>query len=366
VRRLAKAVLIGALLAGCGTTPEEEAALAAQPKLAQSLGGFHHPDGCAFSPDGRRLYVTNSAAAEVGADGRPGFVAGQGAVSLLTVSAEGVLSIKEARFINELSGPLGITTAPRATGGYPKGSLFVCCGNALVCDLEGRYLTDPSKLGAAVRVFDPRTGKTLGQIDLGPGSAVAREIGHPALLPHSLTFDPEGQLYVSDTGEGGEHLVPPVASQPGILKITLGTEGGVRHASFTPVRSVPAGVGYNEREGALYWVTMGRRKPEEGALFRDDHQVGGALGPCGGLAFTPGGSILISRLEGTLVLIRPGGSREDIFVDPDTKEKFDFPSDVKVLGLKDQSCIVVVPEQAGGNPTPWGQRLRVLKLPSGY
>jgi streptogramin lyase len=223
-------------------------------------------------------------------------------------------------------------------------------------------VTDAGKLGTGVVIIDPESGAKMGRIDLGVGSAVAIALGHPFLLPNGIAFDGEGGLYVTDTGGGGDHLEPKIKANPGVLRLTIGAKGEVTGHTFTPVSGGPNGVAWNAREKALYWVTCGGQGPEGGALFRNGRPVALDLGPSDGIAFTPAGTVLVSRFAGDLVAIVKGGKPQAIPFD----KRFNSPSDIKLWTLEDGSSIVVVPEQEAWNPAPWGQCLRVVKLPAGY
>ena len=119
---------------------------------------------------------------------------------------------------------------------------------------------------------------------------------------------------------------------------------------------------WSAAEKVLYWVTCGGQGPEGGALFRGGKALALDLGPSDGIAFTPAGTVIVSRFQGDLVAIRKGGRPEPI----PFEKPFNFPSDIKLRTLADGSSILVVPEQEAWNGAPWGQSLRVLRLPAGY
>jgi hypothetical protein len=174
-----------------------------------------------------------------------------------------------ARFIQRLSGSVGIGILPLSTQKYPAGTLLVNVGIALLVDADGEMVTNAEMLGTGIRFFDPDSGKALGKIDLGVDSAVAAAIGHPALLPNSLTFDDEGNLYVTDTAKGGDRLRPAIAPNPGLIRIPHASiddphRGGI---TFTPVPGVPNGVGHWRAKDAICLVTMGGGSPEGQAVY---------------------------------------------------------------------------------------------------
>lgn len=349
-------LLLASLAACAGGAPAGKA------EIVQVVGGLNNPESVAFSLDGKWLYVTNCASAEFGADKHVGFVAGDASISRLSVDADGKLALAAPKLVQKLSGTLGLTVAPQAVGPWPAGSLFVCVGGALITDEAGVYVADAGKLGTGIAIFDPESGATLGKIDLGVGSAVAVALGHPLLLPNGIAFDGEGGLVVADTGVGGDHLKPKIAAKPGLLRLAIGAKGDVTGHTFTPVSGGPNGVAWNAKEKALYWVTCSGQGPEGGALFRNGKAVALDLGPSDGIAFTPAGTVIVSRFKGDLVAIRKGGRPEPIPFD----KPFNFPSDIKLRPMADGSSILVVPEQEAWNAAAWGQSLRVVRLPEGF
>jgi DNA-binding beta-propeller fold protein YncE len=352
-------ILVAVLAVGCSGTPTGPTGKA---EIRQVVGGLNNPESVAFSADGKWLFVTNVASAQFGADKHVGFVAGEASISKLSVGADGALALVKPKLVQNLSGTLGVTVAHRPFGPYPAGALFVCMGGALASNADGVYEPDAKKLGTSVGVFDPETGATLGRIELGVGSAVAFGLGHPLLLPNGIAFDGEGGLLICDTGVGGDHLEPKIAAKPGVLRLTLGVKGELTGHSFTPVSGGPNGVAWNEKEKAVYWVTCGGQGPEGGAVFRNGKALALDIGQSDGIAFTPAGTAIVSRFKGDLVAIVKGGAPQVI----PFEKPFNFPSDIKLWTLADGSSIVVVPEQEAWNGTPWGQSLRVVRLPAGY
>ena len=358
MRRLITAGLAVALAscAGAGSGPAGKA------EIVQVVGGLNNPESCAFSLDGKTLYVTNCASAQFGADKHVGFVAGEATISRLSVAPDGKVALVTPKFVQRLSGTLGLTVAPHAVGPYPAGSLFVCVGGALASDEAGVYVSDAKQLGTAIAVIDAENGEPLGRIDLGVGSAVAIALGHPLLLPNGIAFDGEGGLVVADTGVGGDHLQPKIRPQPGVLRLAIGAKGDVTGHTFTPVSGGPNGVAWNAAEKALYWVTCSGQGPEGGALFRNGKAVALDLGPSDGIAITPAGTVIVSRFQGDLVAIRKGGAPAPI----PFEKPFNFPSDIKLRTLADGTSILIVPEQEAWNGTAWGQNLRIVRFPAGY
>src|SRR5258706_3788299 len=160
----------GTLLGGAGGCAGAGGAPAGKAEILQTVTGLNNPESAVFSLDGKWLFVTNCASAEFGADKHVAFVAGEASVSKLSVAPDGTLSLVNPKFVQKLSGTLGVTVAPRAVGPYPAGSLFVCVGGALVAGDAGAYVADAAALGTGIAVLDPESGATLGKIQLGAGS----------------------------------------------------------------------------------------------------------------------------------------------------------------------------------------------------
>jgi DNA-binding beta-propeller fold protein YncE len=351
--------ILAAALASCAGAA---GAPSGRAEIVQVLGGLNNPESVAFSLDGKWLYVSNCGSAEFGTDKHVGFVAGDAAISKLSVGADGHLTLVTPKLVGGLSGTLGLTVAPHPVGPYPAGSLFLCIGGALVSDEAGVYVREARKLGTGIAIFDPESGAALGRIDLGVGSAVAVALGHPFLLPNGIAFDGEGGLLVTDTGVGGEHLEPAIKAQPGVLRLAIGAKGEILGHTFTPVSGGPNGVAWNAAEKAIYWVTCNGQGPEGGAVYRNGRALALGIGPSDGIALTPAGTVIVSRFQGDLVAIRKGGPPEPI----PFEKPFNFPSDIKLRTLSDGTSILVVPEQEAWNAAPWSQSLRVVRLPAGF
>lgn len=362
------ALAVSLLAAGCA---------APRVPVVQTLSGFHRPESVAFSLDGRRLFVGNCGSDLFGPERKVvGFVRGNGAVSRLAVGPDGRATVEKRKFIGGLNAPLGLAVLPVATKRYPKGTLLVNQGMALLCDRDGNPETDIAKLGTGILFFDPETGKRLGRIDLGAGSTVAGRIGHPVLLPNSLAFDSRGHLYVTDTAKGGDRLQPKAKAHPGLVRITHDaiddpSKGSV---TFTPVPGVPNGVGYWEARMSVCIVTMGGGGGEGEAVTVVDERrfpleklpppYRQGVGTMDGIAFTPAGTVIVSRFSGDLLAIPPAGEPFPLPLDPPTP--LVAPADHRGFVQPDGSTLIAVPEQARTEPEPWSQRVRFIRLPPGY
>ena len=111
-------ILIALLLAGCG------APVARTATIVQTISAFNRPESVAFSLDGKHLFVSNCASGLFGPDGKlVGFVRGKGAISKLEVLPSGRVKMVRARFIQRLSGSVGLAVMPISTQKYPAGTL---------------------------------------------------------------------------------------------------------------------------------------------------------------------------------------------------------------------------------------------------
>ena len=371
--RIVAVLGLAVLAAGCTRSRGGDGGAAA-PTLHQTLGGFHRPESCIFSLDGKHLFVTNCGSNVFGPDRKKvGFVKGRGVVSRLAVGADGKARVDTLKLVEGLSGPLGLGVLPKATGRYPKGTLLINVGMSLLTDDQGNSVTDASQLGCGVLFLDPASGKTLGKIDLGVGSAVAKALGHPVLIANSIAFDGAGNLYVTDTAKGGDRLTPAIEPHPGVLRIPHDSidepsKGGV---SFMAIPGIPNGVRYRASDDSIYVVTMGGQGPEGQAVYRIKAgslegrslpaPMASGVGTMDGLCFTPAGTIVASRFSGDLIAIAEDGTFAPLKLPAFVK-----PADVDLLTLPDGASIVAVPEQDRMDPRPWSQNVRIVRLPKGF
>ena len=193
---------------------------AAEPTVTQTMSIFHRPESVAFGLDGRKLFVSNCGSDVFGLDKSfVGFVKGAGSISKLNIDAQGTASVEKLKFISNLSANVGIAVLPQATEKFPRGTLLVNHGISLLVDSEGQPETNPYALHTGISFHDPETGGFLGDLRVGAGSIVAQILGHIILLPNSIAFDSNGNLYVTDTAKGGDRLSPKTGGHPGLIRI---------------------------------------------------------------------------------------------------------------------------------------------------
>lgn len=378
MKRVLAALLFGAVAASPGASPAEVAPEeAAQEAIAvvHTLAEFHRPESCAVAAGGEMIYVTNCASERFG--DRVGLVAGKGTISRVSVDHSGQLRMANAKFIEGLNGPLGITTISGiGTVVYGPGTIFVNVGSALSTDASGNPIRDGRKLETGVLTIDHQKAIVKNLLDLGVGSTMEKILGHPMLLPNGLTFDGDANLYVSDSALGGELLEPKAQGKPGVLRVDREALESLNedHVTFLPVPGVPNGVTYCPKDDSIYIVTMGAKGQPGGAVHRIPVKefkkaklpapVVSDLGALDGVVVTPAGTIIVSRIAGDLVAIRPGKKPQPLKLNPDTPLL--FPSDIKLLAREDGTSLLFVPEQEPGGAKAWGQRVRVLRLPRGF
>jgi hypothetical protein len=285
----------------------------------------------------------------------------------------------DREFVKDIHAPLGIAVLPKATGKFPAGSLFVCTGATSGCDDKNERITAVKKFNPGVSVIDPDSGKLIGFIPMGPGRAVAKSIYFPVLAPTGICFDPNGHLYVADTGNTGKELEPKLIGHAGILRIrhqhidNFADDKDSPSVSFVPASHEPASIFYSKVDDALYWTTSDGKGPAGGGVYRIPPEnfpqqnmvqniLGGAdLGPLMGVCITPKGSLIASRLDGELALMNEKViDRVRFFEDG----SFSSPAEVKLHILKDGYNVLYVPEQEPNATEPWKQRLRVILLPT--
>ncbi|MCC7145823.1 MAG: hypothetical protein IT443_05210 [Phycisphaeraceae bacterium] len=349
------------------------------PAVQQVFSCFHKPESCAFSLDGKYLFVTNCASGRYGPTATFGLVPTKGAVSKLSVSKDGQLKLLAQRWADGLTAPLGISVLPKATRRLPAGTLFVNVGFYLQCDEDGRTISDPSQWGTGILLLHPKTGKRLGMIACGIDSPLAKALNRPMFGLNGSAFDSQGNFYTAECG-GGASIVPAAnfPDEPGILRLNhdalddlVAGRADPKQIAFQILPAGPNGLFFSPTAAALYVATSGSSQAAGGPIyalpinsFPTDTlppPVADGLAPLDGIAITPAGSIIASRMKGDLIIIPPSQSAKPLRLVPPTL--FRSPSDIKLRPLSDGSCLLVVPEQDSQATKPWTQRIWIISLP---
>ncbi|HEY7118411.1 MAG TPA: hypothetical protein VH475_17615, partial [Tepidisphaeraceae bacterium] len=208
------------------------------------------------------------------------------------------------------------------------------------------------------------------------GNAVAKSIFHAVLTPSGLCFDPDGNLYVCDTGNTGKELDPEIFGRPGILRIRFqhidvyAANSDKGDVAFLSERHAPSAIFYSKADDALYWTTSDAQGAAGGAIYRmerkqfpEQSMKNNAVGDQGallGVAITPHGTMIASRLDGDLTMISPHVLDTVPFYE---SASFATPGDIKIHTLQNGNNILYVPEQEPNSLEKWKQRIRVILLP---
>lgn len=343
----------------------------------EPLEAFFGPASAVFSPDGRTLYVSNSARADYG------MIAGRGAISRVAVGSDGTMKVEEARLIDGLNAPIGVTLLPVKVGDFPAGTLAVAVGGRWAMRDRTTRVTDARERETGLLFFDPATGARLGAVYLGAGSPIESILGHPVVDPSHVVFDGDGTAFVADVSGLGLQKEPGVVNYPGILRLTAqavvalarGEDLPSGAVTFQNVTEVAGGIAWDQRERRLYWATGPGFGDLAGAVLR---LPGGDFGPGGviqtldketipmvGACLTANGSLLVAHTDGVIGVIKRGRGKIKPVKFKD-RTVFISPGQPAATTLADGRILVVVPEMASGGRPVWRHRLQAFTLPSDY
>lgn len=348
-----------------------------QGRLLDPVEGFYGPAGAVFTPDGRTLYVSNSARTDFG------MLAGRGAISRVEVSGDGTLTVAQPRFVEGLNAPIGVSLLPATVGPFPRGSLAVVVGGRWTMEDRTTRVEDPRERETGLLFFDATTGARLGGVFLGTGSPLESVLGQALLDPSHVTFDAAGTAYVSDVAGLGLKQQTGQENRPGIFRLTAAAlvalaagEAPARgDVAFLDVPEVAGGIAWSESEAMLYWATGPGYGDLAGAVLR---LPGGDFGPSGsiktvhkeiypmvGACLTPNGSLIVAHSDGGIGVIKRGRGKVRPVKFRD-REVFIAPGQPAATNLADGRVLVVVPEMAAGGRPAWRHRLQLFTLPSDY
>lgn len=347
-------------------------------KVVQVLEGFDNPEGAIFSADGRHVYISN--AAELGMPDK-GFhwIEKAGYISKLRVQPDGKLQMEQEKLITGLTAPLGMAVNPVATGKFPKGAIFLCSGSAPLATADGTPISDASRLDPKMVIFDG-AGKTLGEIRMGPGSAFEKVSGAPATLPNAADFDNEGNLYIAETGLGGDSFKPAIKTNGGVWMVPresiepLARGQSAKLFFIAMPNAGPDGLEVAP-DGSIHVNTVGKaagmNDPAQGGMYRlsrADFRSGRlpaalaqGLGALDGLDFA-GNIRLDTEIANTnsVVVTSPNGQPMKLTFDRD--EQLSGPADLDVQRQQD-GYLVVIPELSATTANNKRNQVTVVKLP---
>ncbi|NOZ23195.1 MAG: hypothetical protein GXP25_19145 [Planctomycetes bacterium] len=354
--------------------------------MIQQLKSFDNAESAVFTADGKYVLVSN--AAELGRPDRGfHFVEHGGFISKLEVQPGGKLKMVNRKLIEGMTGPLGMAVLPKATKMFPAGTIFVCKGNLPMAEPDGTPITDSIRLTSEIIAFDVN-GRLLGAISWGRHSYLEQVSGAPATQPNGMAFDKEGNLYVAETGVGGDSLIPPMDTVPGVMMVPhgaiddLASERRLKEKPlFIPIPGGPAGVAVCPTDQSIYVNTVGLaagvEDPDKGATFRlrkSDFVAGvcpkpiaSGFGALDGLAFLPDGTRLETQVlyEPHYIMVTiPGGKAMRVPLEPNVR--FTACAGIAVRQMSDGSYLLVVPQLSPLAPNLMKDEVTVVKLPKEF
>lgn len=351
--------------------------LSAKPEVVQEINGLERPTVAVFSPDKRTLMVANFARSEVGAIKDASFI------SKYRVDAEGRLSLSSKRFIDGLTAPMDMAYAPVTYGSVPAGSIFVAMGTPLVENNEGRLSKNPSRELIGLSVFNPSNGRLLKNIELGPTSENKLREGMPLVSPSSLVFDRSGNLYLTDSGIGGNLFPGKVRGRPGIWMIEasgvidLLNGSSPKNSKFIPISSMPGPMRYVEKDDVLYITANHNVGVPKGNVFKiacTEFKTKGLsslqtvvrdLNSLSGIQISPkSGRIILTTTAGDIVF--PKGRKHFGYIRIRPRTRFSSPGNYGMIALEDGSLRLAIPEIASNHQETGTQTLKVVHLDGGY
>jgi hypothetical protein len=383
IRSSAVALAVACLIVGCQTprklAPGELAPYPIKGQVIQTLSNFDNPEGVIFSLDERFVFVSN--AAEQGMKDKGfGFTVGAGYISKLSFGPTGMLKIVEPKLVKGLTSPRGMAVLPAKTGKFPKGTVFVCSGGAVIAGPSGDPIKDPAKLEPKLVGFTS-DGKVVGEIKLGAGTEFAKVSGAPVLFPNAAGFDGDGNLYFSDSGNGGDQFTPAIEAHPGVYMIPYSLLDAVAEGKGPPkpVRFIAIPDGPNGIEVGPNWevnvCTLAKDPAIGGAMYaipRDNFETGKLPSPMhkgldrlDGLVFL--GRTRIDSTIGKLkqIVVTPaGGQPMKLVLDPPTE--LAGPADHAVARADDGTYILVVPDPHWMSSPGGSDPVLVIRLPANF
>ena len=287
------------------------------------------------------------------------------------------------RFVTGLTAPSALGFLPVSLGeGLPAGLLFMVSGTPLIENEDGRMTKDASKDFIGLSVIDPITGKVLKKVDLGPAAPMKLKNEYSLISPNSLNFDDQGNLYIADTGIGGNMFMfkNRVKAQPAIYRIDRDTLGKMlngeapANAQVMKVSSIPGDMSYRSEDDSIYFLANHIQGATKGAVFKfasSDFQgkstmqtIVRELTALSSLQLLPNGKTLLVTNSGELHVPRGKKTSREIRFKPEMR--FSTPGRFDLLLQADGSSLLAVPEETGDAGVGKGQRVKIVLFPAKY
>ena len=375
------------MASGCGHTRRTPifAPYPVKGTLVQTLSSFDNPEGAIFSADGRCVFISNSA--ELGMKEK-GFhwVEKGGYVSKLAVQPDGTLAMVNDKLITGLTAPMGMAVLPVATATFPAGTVFVCTGGCSLAQADGTPIRDRQRLDTKLVAFSP-DGAPLGEIGMAAGSAFAKASGAPVAQPNALAFDPDGTLYVTDTGNGGASFRPKLRTRPGVYQVANASLDALAQGQdppkplrFVPIPGGPDGIEASPADRSIHVNTVGMAAGLEdrakGGMYRltDFYFEKGkapepfarGLGALDGLTFVADKRLDTQVMPQKAILVTAQDAMPTRLV---TVPSIDFTSggaDIAAFQMPDGSKLLIVPDPCWLSPNDGKNPVYVVKLPARF
>lgn len=351
--------------------------LQARPEVLQVLSGLDRPVAASFGPEGKTLFVANRSRGTIGA------LRGKGSITKFDRGSDGAYKMASKRFVIGLTAPSAIAFLPVSLSeSLPAGLLFLVSGTPLIENEDGRMTKDASKDFIGLSVIDPASGKVLKKIDLGPAAPTKLKGEYSLISPNSLNFDNQGNLYIADTGIGGNMFMfqNRVKAQPAIYRIDhRGLEDLLNGESSADVQvmkvsSVPSDMCYRAEDDSIYFLANHLQGATKGAVFKvasEDFQgqmsiqtIVRELTALSSMQLLANGKTLLVTNSGELHVPRGKKSSREIRFKPEMR--FSTPGKFDLLTQADGSSLLAVPEETGDAGAGKGQRVKIVLLPAKF
>jgi len=353
-------------------------------QLVQTLNSFDNPEGAIFSADGKSVFISN--AAELGMPDRGlRWIEKGGYISKLSVQPDGTLQMVNEKLVAGYTTPLGMAVLPKATGTFPAGTIFAVTGGCFLAQADGTPITDRARHETRIIAFS-EDGKVLGEIPMAAGSAFEKASKAPVAQPNALAFDAEGNLYVTDTGNGGSLLKPRLKARPGVYRVPhesldalAAGQQPTAPLAFIPIPGGPDGIEVSPDDDSIHVNTVGAaagvKDPAKGAMYRltGYHFAKGKLpapqmrgiGALDGLTFAAGKRLDTQVFPQNAILVtKPNEWPCRLAVEPAIEPT--SMADIAAFTRADGSILLVIPDPSWLKPNDKQNPVYVVRLPARF